>query len=276
MGRYTGHIDSRLLQTLSDHATRIAPFRWALNRIYRRRFNSATGAVRLFRGIYPDFLTASRDIPSNRLQGYDNEASALLLADHRRRIFPFDYPIMFWLQKLLPECQLLFDLGGHVGISYFGYRRYLQYPPGLTWLIYDVDAVVALGEQIAREEGAASLRFTTSLAELPKADLLLAAGSLQFIENPFALLASVPRLPRHLLVNKIPVRALPAAATLHNMGSALCAYHLFNRREFVEGVQGLGYELVDEWPNPGLGLRIPFYPQHSVRAYSGFYFRRPA
>lgn len=229
----------------------------------------------MFRGIYPDFVTARQDIPPNRLQGYDNEASALLLADHRLRIFPFDYPIMFWLQKLLPDCRLLFDFGGHVGISYFGYRRYLQYPPGLTWLIYDVDAVVTLGERIAREERAVNLRFTTSLAELSKADVLLAAGSLQFIEDPLALLASAPRLPRHLLINKVPVRTLPAAATLHNMGSALCAYHLFNRRAFVQGILALGYELVDEWPNPDLGLRIPFFPEHSVRAYSGFYFRRP-
>lgn len=274
MRRYTACIDSRFLQTLGDNASRIPLLRWTLNRIYRRRFNNATGRQRLFRGIYPDFATASQEIPPKRLQGYDNEASAALMAHHRLRIFPFDYPVMFWLQKLLPECQMLFDFGGNVGISYFGYRRYLQYAPGLTWLIYDVDAVVAAGEQIARAEYAANLRFTTSLAELPNADLLLAAGSLQFIEDPLALLGAAPRLPRHLLLNKVPVRSLPAATTLHNMGSAFCPYRLFNRTEFVEGVLGLGYELVDEWANPDLVARIPFFPEHSLRAYSGFYFRR--
>lgn len=275
MRRYTGCIDSRLLQSLADNASRIPLFRWTLNRVYRRRFNNATGRQRLFRGIYPDFVTASQDIPRHRLRGYDNEASAALLAHHRLRIFPFDYPVMFWLQKLLPECQMLFDFGGNVGISYFGYRRYLQYAPALTWLIYDVDAVVAAGEQIARAECAANLKFTTSLAELSRADLLLAAGSLQFIEEPLATLRSVPRLPRHVLLNKLPVGALPAATTLHNMGSALCPYRLFNRKQFVEGVLGLGYELVDEWANPDLGLQIPFFPERSLRAYTGFYFRRP-
>ena len=191
-------------------------------------------------------------------------------------IFPFDYPVMFWLQKLLPECRLLFDFGGNVGISYFGYRRYLQYAPELTWLIYDLDAVVAAGEQIARAECAANLRFTTSLAELSTADLLLAAGVLQFIEDPLALLRSEPQLPRHVLLNKVPVSALPTATTLHNMGSAFCPYRLFNRKEFVEGFLDLGYQLVDEWLNPDLGARIPFFPERSLPAYSGFYFRRPA
>lgn len=266
---------SGLTDRLADEAARIPLLRPILSYGYRHRFNTASGRVRLFNGIYPDFPSALRDIPANRLQGYDNEASALRLAHERFRICPSDYPIMFWLQKLLPECKLLFDFGGNVGISYFGYRKYMQYPSTLTWLICEVPAVAALGVQIAREESATHLRFTTTLDELPRADILLAAGSLQFIEKPFERLRSVAALPPHVLLNKVPVRELPAAVTLHNMGTAMCPYHLFNRTQFVTNFQALGFELVDEWETPDLSARIPLFREHSVRAYTGFYVRKP-
>ena len=114
----------KLVRGLANEAARIPLLRVPIDRYEARRFNAAIGNVRIFRGIYPDFPSALRDIPRDRLEGYDNEASSIRLMDDRLRIFPFDYPILFWLQKLLPACQLLFDLGGNVGISYYGYRKY--------------------------------------------------------------------------------------------------------------------------------------------------------
>jgi putative methyltransferase (TIGR04325 family) len=262
-----------LARVFAEEAARIPLVRLILTPAYKRKFDTATGHVRLFHGIYPDFPSASRDIPAGRLEGFDNEATVLRLADERFRICASDYPIMFWLQKLLPECKLLFDFGGNVGISYFGYRKYMEYPSGLSWLVSDVPAVAALGMRIAQEEAASNLRFTTSLTELPRADILLAAGSLQFIEKPFELLRSVAALPRHILVNKVPLLDLPTAVTLHNMGSAMCPYHLFNRAEFLAGFRALEYEMVAEWETD-LSARIPLYHQYSVRTYVGFYFRK--
>jgi len=230
--------------------------------------------LRIFHGLYPDFASAIRDIPADRLQGHDNEASVLRLADARLHISSFDYPVMFWLQKLLPGCRLLFDLGGGAGISYFGYRKYLQYPPTMTWLVAELPAAAELGAKIASQESAESLRFTTSLEELPHADILLMAGVLQLIEKPFEMLRSVPNLPPHLLISKIPLYDMPAAVTLHNTGVALCAYHLFNRAQFVSECQTLGYELLDEWATPELSADIPHFPEHRIRAYHGLYFAR--
>lgn len=262
-----------LARTIAEEAAGIPLVRALLAPAYKRKFDTACGPVRRFHGIYPDFLSASRDIPAGKLAGCDNEASALRLADERFRICASDYPIMFWLQKLLPECKLLFDFGGHVGISYFGYRKYMEYPSDLSWLVSDVPAVAALGARIAQQESASNLRFTTSLDELPRADILLAAGSLQFVENPFERLRSVAALPRHILVNKVPLMDLPAAVTLHNMGSAMCPYHLFNRAEFLAEFRALGYETVAEW-DTDLSARIPLFREYSVRAYRGFYFRK--
>ncbi|MGH9643444.1 MAG: methyltransferase, TIGR04325 family [Terriglobales bacterium] len=265
---------SRLKQLFEDHAARLPPVRSILKRRYKNRFDRAAGTLRLFHGIYPDFASALRDVPAGRLEGHDNAPSVLRLADGRLRIYPFDYPVMFWLQKLLPDCRLLFDLGGGVGISYFGYRKYLQCPPAMTWLVGELPAAVAHGEQIAHQEGAESLRFTTSLEELEHADILLASGTVQLIEKPFEMLRSVRRLPPHLLINKAPLYNRPAAVTLHNTGAALCASHLFNRAQFVSECQALGYELVDEWANLGLAAHVPYFPQHAIPAYTGFYFAR--
>jgi putative methyltransferase (TIGR04325 family) len=242
---------------------------------YAAHFNGAAGESRLFRGIYPTFAEASRHVPANRLEGYDNEPSAQRLVHERLHVSPLDYPVMFWLARLLPECRLLFDFGGNVGISYFAYRRYLGYPVDLSWLVYDVPAVVEAGRGIAYEENAPGLTFTTSLEQLADADVLLAAGAMQFPEDPFGWLRSAAALPRHIILNKVPAYDLPGAVTLHNMGSAFCPYHLFNRTDFVHEFQRLGYRLADEWKSPGLGCRIPYFPRHSIPAYTGFYFSRP-
>jgi putative methyltransferase (TIGR04325 family) len=248
----------------------------ALGYVYHRQFDLATGQIRWFRGIYPDFSIAMRDIPQSRLQGCDNQESVERVAHERLRICAFDYPIMFWLSKLLPDCRLLFDWGGSVGISYFGYRAYLSYPADLRWLVCDVSSVAALGEKIAADEAAQGLEFTTSLDRLCDADILLAAGSMHFIEDPFRLLREARALPTHVLINKAPLYDLGSAVTLHNMGSAICTYHLFNRREFIGKFEALGYQLIDEWASPDLSCEIPFFPEHSISAYTGFYFAKRA
>jgi putative methyltransferase (TIGR04325 family) len=253
---------------------RVPVLRHLGNLAYSAHFNAAGGDSRLFRGIYSSFAEASRHIPADRLEGYDNEPSAQRLVDDRLRVASFDYPVMFWLSRLLPGCRLLFDFGGNVGISYFAYRHYLAYSADLTWLVYDVPAVVDLGRRIALEEHAPGLAFTTTLGQLADADILLAAGSMHFVEDSFAWLRAAARLPRHIILNKVPAYELPAAVTLHNMGSAFCAYHLYNRTEFVREFERLGYRLLDEWKSPDLGCRIPYFPRHSIPAYTGFYFAR--
>jgi putative methyltransferase (TIGR04325 family) len=181
---------------------------------------------------------------------------------------------MFWLEKLLPQCKLLFDWGGNVGISYFGYRKYLSYDRELTWLICDLPAVIELGKRISADEGGSHLQFTTSLDRICDADLLLVAGSLHLMDDPFRELQATGNLPLDVLINKVPAYDLPSAVTLHNMGSAFCPYHLFNRQEFVGKFSALGYRLVDEWRTPDLSCEIPFHSEHSIAAYSGFYFTR--
>ena len=263
----------RYARQFASEAGRVPVLGRAVRLAYDRYFDAARGSkVRLFRGIYPDFASALAAAPAGRDLSYDNEASAQRVIDEFLRISPYDYPVMFWLGRIVPNLSTVFDWGGNVGLKYFAYRRYLDFAEDLRWIVCDVPAVVAAGQAVARREGATALEFTTSLDGLASADLLFASGAVHFIERPFELLRSAPSLPRHLLFSKVPVYASPSAVTLQNMGTAVCPYHLFNRDEFVRNTESLGYRLVDEWKAPDLSCRIPFFPERSVDAYSGFYF----
>ena len=268
---------ARMLLVAGAHAAGKVPlFRAPLRRAYERYyFNRAQGQIRLFSGVYPDFAAALEAIPADRRAGHDHAATAQRFTEDLYRVFPMDYPILFWLNRLLPQCRLLFDWGGNIGISYFAFQRHLQYPPELTWLVSDVPAVVREGRERARQAQATGLQFTDSLERLCEADLLLAAGSLHFIERPFALLRAQRALPRHLLFNKVPVYERASAVTLQNLGAALVPNHLFNEAEFLGEIQRLGYRLVDRWETD-LACRIPFYPEYAIDAYKGYYFTSTA
>ena len=152
------------------------------------------------------------------------------------------------------------------------FGKYLTYPEKLTWLVNEIPAVVALGRTIAREEAAAHLRFTTDYARLSEADILLASGVLQVLEDWNGFLKRTASLPRHILINRTPVSDQPHMVTLCAIGVSFNPYHIFNRRSFVAAFVDLGYRLVDEWLTSDLGCRISDHPSHSLDAFGGFYF----
>lgn len=243
-----------------------------LRAAYESYFEAAGGRERMFRGLYPDFASAATHAPPGKQVGYNGDATANRHAHERHFIFPSDYPVLFWLSRLLPRARLLFDLGGDVGSRYLAFRKYLTYPENLTWLVNEIPAVVALGRTIAEQEGAAHLQFTTDYSRLPEADILLASGVLQVLADWNGFLRRLPNLPRHLLINRTPVGDQPYAVTLCAIGVSFNPYHIFNRRSFVAAFADLGYRLVDEWQTPDLGCWIPDHASHSLDAFRGFYF----
>jgi putative methyltransferase (TIGR04325 family) len=261
------------IRSIALGAIQLPGLRRAISPLYTQYFDRAAGNRRLFRGLYPDFVAAANAIPKNCAVGYDNSTSATRVAHARHFRSSYDYPILFWLARILRPHSVIFDWGGNVGNSYYAFNRYLSYPDGLKWVINDVPAVLALGRQIAAEEEITGLLFTTAFDELTNADVLLSAGALQFIEDPFAILRLAVSLPVHVLLNKIPVYDLPHMVTIQNMGTSFCPYHLFNRTEIVQGFEDFGYQMVDTWQNPSLSCFIPFYPEYSITTFSGFYFR---
>lgn len=240
---------------------------------YGQHFLRTAQWERLFSGVYPSFAAATAAIPKTRHSSYDNPESATFLG-HKAAIRSTDYPVLFWLSQLLPQNPRVFDFGGYLGISYYSFERFLQYPPDLQWTIYDVPAVVSAGTALAEKKQCPQLTFTTDFSRAQNFPLLLAFGSLQFPEQTIAeSLESLPTRPQHLLLNKLPLTDRETFYTLHNMGPAMSPYRIANREDFLRSLDALGYKLIDEWENPELGCIIPFHPVHSVRAFSGMYLR---
>jgi len=241
---------------------------------YERRFEAARGNVKMFRGIYDNYDAAAASAPGTHPVGWDNVSSAKRLEHERLRVFSSDYPTLFWLSRLLADNSFVFDLHGNVGTAYFAFRRLLPFPANLTWLVHDVPAIAEQGRLLARDEDAPGLRFTSETDELPHADILLIKGAVQFLRDPIDFLMHSGRLPRHVLINKVPIYDRDPAVTLEANGVAFCPYHLLNRRQFVATFEDQGYRRVDSWLNYDLNCYIPFYPEYTIPTYSGYYFVR--
>jgi putative methyltransferase (TIGR04325 family) len=169
----------------------------------------------------------------------------------------------------------VFDFGGHVGVSWYGWRNYLAYPHGLRWTVCDVPAIVRHGEAMALEQGAQGLAFTSELHDGRDADVLLSAGALQYVDMKMSdVIAGMGHRPAHIIVNKLPIYEGPTFVTVQSTGRAFHPYRIFNRAEFVEDVLALGYRVVDDWSNREQTCRIPLTRDRSVDAYSGYCFER--
>jgi putative methyltransferase (TIGR04325 family) len=243
---------------------------------YQNHFARITTFSRTFNGIYQSFEQAQSSIPAAKSQGYNNPAS-LDTVPVSSSLCPSDYPILFWLRPLLTKKARLFDLGGHVGIAYYSYQQYVQYPQGLEWIICDVPTVTRAGEQIATTRSSAGLRFTNNMSDADGADILLAAGSLMFVEESLAhALRGFKSRPAHILINKVPLYDGPDFVTVQDSGPYACPYRVFDREKFIREIADLGYEVVDAWNVAELSCLIPFHPEKSIPTYSGLYMRRKA
>jgi putative methyltransferase (TIGR04325 family) len=268
----------RALRGLKDAAKSLPGLRSWQERSYEKMFAS-DAAYGFFRGVYETFEQAVATAPKSKTVGFDLPEYARLFGERQTRVYSYDYPVLFWLKSILAPDIRVFDFGGHVGVQFYGYQKYLSYPAGLRWRVCDVPAVVAAGRALAAERGESErITFTTEVSDADGFDGLIAAGSLQFVPGPplAESLEKLARPPRHLLLNKIPLRDGPAFVTLQNAGTSFVPQHVFERGVFIRGLARLGYEIVDEWEDRVHSCHIPFHPEKSVAHYSGLYLRRPS
>lgn len=252
----------------------VPPVRALLRRRFERRFHTVLGTGS-FLGVYASFAEAAAHVPPAVPVGYDRDDAGTLYQERLDRVKVTDYPALLWMRAALPGVARVFDLGGHVGALYYAAPRYLDLAPSVRWTVCDVPAVAREGEALARARGAASLDFTSDPRDVDGADLLLASGSLQYIEQPIdALLAGLARPPRHVVVNQTPTHAEREFYTLQNIGVAVCPYRIAAHRGIPDALARLGYELVDSWDDPARRTEVPYHPEASPVAYSGYYLRR--
>ena len=247
-----------------------------LRKRYARRFRSAAGAGS-WHGIYPSFDAALSAVPTGAPTGYDHEAAADLYLDMLHRVQPRDYPVLYWLHRLLVDGSRVFDLGGNIGVSYRAYRTYLRQIGSIDWTVCDVPAVVEAGRERALADQLAHLHFTTDVSTASGCTVFLTSGTLQYLPTSLdLLLQTLPTLPTSVVVNMLPTMPDREVVTLQNIGLSFCPYRIMQRSALVGPLATLGYSLSDEWVNDEARDRVPYAAGLPPVTWIGQCFQRGA
>jgi putative methyltransferase (TIGR04325 family) len=242
---------------------------------YRKLLNIGAPTWIKYRGVYLSFEEARAAMPRNMRLGYDHEEIAGIYESYANVVLASDYPAILCLQEALQRGSRVFDFGGNVGISFYAWQKYLNYPRDIQWVVCDLLSVIQRGERLAFQRQEKRVSFTTQFEDADGFDFLLMSGCLQYVEpRAHELLGRLKDLPQHIVVNRIPLHDSRECVTLQNIQWMASPYHVFHRERFISEMQNLGYSLVDAWVDAQLDCWIPFYPEYSVSGYSGLYFRR--
>ncbi|MBF6024294.1 methyltransferase, TIGR04325 family [Lysobacter niastensis] len=265
------------LKLIAREAAELPVVRLMTEPLYRRAFKRPYWDGNAYYGVFDSYAQAKAVVPESLPATYDLAAAGKMYAERIDSIRVSDYPMVYWLSRLLQAGQRrIFDLGGHIGISYYGFRRHLEYPDDLRWLVHDVPAVVTAGRQRASElDPEQRLSFTESRQAADGHDVLISSGALQYLDYTLSeLLEELLDPPRHILVNLTPMHPHRGFFTLQNIGVAICPYRVMATGEFIASIEKLGYSVVDRWESQERGLRVPFSDDLAIDRYTGIYFRR--
>lgn len=271
------------LGSIAMEASELPVLRMLSRPIRRKLFQRPYRDGNDYYGVHETFAAAqaaaqalsTRSLPAT----YDTDAAGRMYRAHLKSIRVSDYPLVYWLARLFAAGQRrLFDLGGHIGVSYYGFHPYLDYPPDLAWTVHDVPAVMAAGRKWASEhDSAQQLAFATSAEDADGQDILMSTGALQYLDYTLPeLLQRLQTRPRHVLVNLTPMHPTRSFFTLQNLSIAICPYRVMSVPDFTAGMEALGYRMLDHWQSFERGLRVPFEPECTVDSYHGFHFSLPA
>ena len=230
------------------------------------RFSKTLNAVR---GRFASFEEAIRSAPGK--VGYDTDEHASLYDARLGKILISDYAVLFWLSRIAPEVERIFDIGGHKGELYYGFRLAFPALDRISWVVDDLPSSTRAGMELARNKGVSALSFTNDIAEGDGCDLLIASGVLQYLEQPLsAIIAAWRQKPRYIIVNNTPMYEGEAYITLQNTGVSYNPYRIFNRVQLISSVESQGYALRDHWRTER-SLTVPLRPELFVEAYQGFF-----
>ena len=244
--------------------------------VYRRAFERLRRGNH-YHGVYASHAEALAAVPSSLRGSFDHAEAAAQYRERTRQLSIGDYPVLYWLWRLLDEgsCKV-FDLGGHIGVTYYAFQRERAFPADLRWIVSDLPTTMEAGRDWARaNDPAGRLSFADDKRQADGQDVLLVLGAMQYFDYDFAgWLGTLAAPPPHLVVNLTPMHSSRDFYTLQNMGFACTPYHVQARPAFLDAMVKLGYRVVDAWCNDERSCHVPFTRDHDVDGYSGFYVVR--
>lgn len=239
---------------------------------FEKKFSTHTN-VNYFRGVFSTFKEAQLSSPRTKPVGYNNLDSAKLYKERIDRVFPTDYPVLYWMKYFQDSYHNVFDFGGHVGIHYYSYSKYLNYESINNWTVCDVESVTEEGKLLATQKKAAKINFVNQIEQADGYDLFLASGSLQYLEwELHDKLKAMKNSPKIIIVNMLPLHSETRTITLQSIGTSFCPYLLRKENDFVDGLKGIGYTQLDAWNNEEKKCNIAFESKRSLNNYRGMIF----
>ncbi|MEO8242239.1 MAG: methyltransferase, TIGR04325 family [bacterium] len=226
-------------------------------------------------GAFPNRTAALAAVPRRWIATYDHSDVAAVNFAVMCAVRIWDYPVMFWLEKLHEPGMTILDAGGHFGTKYIAFRGLLKLHD-VSWTVYDLPETVSAGRAAQlRGDVPMEVGFTDDLAKVLPTDLLLASGLLQYLDIPFPdFLARLPNRPRHILLNKVATRDGPSVTTLERIGPARVPYQIRCRGAFEGELADAGYRIADSWEIASLGHVIDTHPDLGRSVSRGYLLQR--
>lgn len=248
-------------------------------RVARDAYNYFAFGVSQFRGVYENFVQAEASVRTKRKVGYNHiELAREYQKQFNIRLSSYDFPMLFYLDRILEERDTILDFGGNVGTHFLRYRKYLNLDK-VQWIVCDMPKITQIGEEICG--GIKNLTFVNSIAAVKNAtvDIFIASDSVQYIDvqSPDLLLKLLIEReiwPKHILIDHLPLYEGPRYVTLQNGGLVCYPQYVFNRKEFIKAIADCGYEIIDIWDDTANSCIVPFHPEKSIQNYKGLYFKK--
>jgi len=228
---------------------------------YVNRARVGTARAPRFAGVFADHASALASLPADRRAGYDDTVVAPVSFPQMCQVVPWDYPVLFWLDREIGTARTLLDAGGHFGTKYIAFSSRLAVER-LTWTVYDLPAIIRAAKT-AQSDGQvpAEIIFSDRINGIGVPDILLASGLLQYLDVPFSgLLENIDGKPKTVLLNKVAMRDGPSIVTLELIGPNRVPYHIRNRAAFEAEILRAGYRIQDSWKIPELAHVVATHP----------------
>ncbi|BHH86272.1 methyltransferase, TIGR04325 family [Desulforhopalus sp. 52FAK] len=234
-----------------------------------------------YRGIYDSYNDAKKALPTNKPGFYDviNKNKATNIETEKQgldvRFQDMDYPVLYWLTKLMKKNSIVLELGGNIGHFFYTFETFSLYPSGVQWIIAELREAVLLGRKIAEERNEQRLTFVESdkMYNLGVSEILLTSGTLQYMDISLPqLLNEFQTLPPHVIVHNLPSHKDMSYWTLQNLEVCEVPYRIYSQEELLREMKNLGYGLEAQWKYDRK-VEVPYHLDMQVEGYLGYYFR---
>lgn len=168
------------------------------------------------------------------------------------------------------------DIGGSLGTSFRQNRRFLASLTEVSWAIVEQPMFVTAGRELF-EDDVLTFHESTEEAAATRPNVALLGSSLQYFDDPFAELAVLSRTGVSILVlDRTPIHDGPSdLVTIQHVPSNIyeAAYPawIFARSSLLGRLEGLGWEVVEEFPGPEAPMTTSGGQDFS---WTGFILRR--